>query len=160
MEIGRGPVTSGFNAVHPVAAVLRAGGAGGYSGDGGGYSWPNVVAPTRAPGASGYPDLVILCIYGAFFANHNGGPGGGVGPYGLGNTGINLADHGLSRSNGRNASVADPTRNIMLLVGRNMEPGSAVMVSITGPRMMQAHLMRGTRWRWRKQVRSRYAEIA
>ena len=37
------------------------------NGDGGGYSWPNVVAPqaNSGAGASGYPDLVII-VFGAF----------------------------------------------------------------------------------------------
>ena len=117
---GRGGYAAGFNAVHPVGGgIAGAGGAGGYAGDGGGYSWPNVTYPSGGAGASGYPGhSLYYSIYGSMYYDHNGGPGGGVGPYGLGNTpGSSLADHGLSGSNGRNASLANPTPQYKAIPG-------------------------------------------
>ena len=143
---GRGGYSSGFAAVHPVGGgVAGAGGAGGYAGDGGGYSWPNVVAPQAGSGAgaSGYPGhFQFFSIYGQMNFDHNGGPGGGVGPYGLGNTpGNTLNDHGLSGSVGRNASLADPSPQYKAIPGGTgvWNYNTPTMVPISGPEQNDAN---------------------
>lgn len=140
---GRGGYAQGFAQVHPIGGGIAGGsGAGGYAGDGGGMNWPNVVAPSGGAGAVGYPGhMQLYSNYGLMNFDHNGGPGGGVGPYGLTNTpGNSIADHGLSGSDGRHASLADPTPQYKAIPGGvgNWDYSSGTHTTATGPEQNDA----------------------
>tara|TARA_B100000902_G_scaffold27337_1_gene32923 strand:- start:10521 stop:11699 length:1179 start_codon:yes stop_codon:yes gene_type:complete len=118
---GRGGYTQNWGGNNFWPGVAGAGGAGGYAGDGGGWdgiryqmfnsTTNQIVLPTANSGAgyAGWPGHIsIVQFLSGMTGVQNGGPGGGVGPYGIGNTG---ASFGESGSNGRNASLANPSPN-------------------------------------------------
>ena len=103
---GRGGFSSGFSVGHFILnGITGGGGAGGYNGDGSGYTqtgppgtYDGHPSATSGAGAAGYPGNQINTL-----GNENGGPGGGVGVYGTGPSG---SSHGESGSLGRNAGLA------------------------------------------------------